>query len=277
MVSSFLASLILAATGSAQITTSFVRQLVPLDTDKIGYVGSVVAVNNSQTSVVLFFDNGTDASALSMVDGTYPQTMIIGPNLWGQQDDINFAIQESSTTALDANRFKLYCEGANAAAVNWTCTASYGPAIVGIFQCNTGGGHSEASTEFFYNTHSYPARLNYSAGSETILHSFVYAPDRTSIPDWCSGSPQDYPGEGSSTTFEAARTEFATYQVVLTAGLEKLDATQAATPTIESATPTGSGNATASAGSPDFTGAAASLAGQQLLVGMGAAVAAFLL
>jgi hypothetical protein len=105
----------------------------------------------------------------------------------------------------------------------------------------------------------------------------VYESVPTSTPDWCSNDPEDYPDEGSSTSYETAVTDFAKYQVVLTAGLEKLDATQAATPMMVSATPTGGGNATATSSLPEFTGAAASLAGQQLLTGMGAAVAAFLL
>jgi hypothetical protein len=276
MMSSLVPALLLATTASAQITTSFVKQLLPLDTNKIGYVGSVLAVNNSQTIVVLQYDNDTDTSALS-IGGVDPQTMTIGPNLWGQKDDRTYADTGEFSTVSDANAYKLYCEGGDDAAANWTCTGSYGPSIAANIQCNTGGGRSEASTEFYYNTHTYPARLNYSAGTETIIHTLVYEPDNTTTPAWCSNAPQDYPTEGLSEVYEAAVTSFGTFQVVLTAGLEKLDATQAATPTMESAMPTGSGNATATAGAPEFTGAAASLAGQQMLVGMGAAVAAFFL
>jgi hypothetical protein len=128
MVSSLLPFLLFAATASAQVTTTFVRPLYPLDTDKIGYVGSVIAVNNSKTCAVLFYDNGTDTSALS-VAGSDPQTMIIGPDLWGQQVDISVVRGVSASTASDADLFKLYCEGANEAAANWTCTGSFGPSI----------------------------------------------------------------------------------------------------------------------------------------------------
>jgi hypothetical protein len=66
MASFLLPTLLLTATASAQVTTTFVGAFYPLDTDKIGYVGSVVAINNSQTIVVLGYDNGTDTSALSI-------------------------------------------------------------------------------------------------------------------------------------------------------------------------------------------------------------------
>jgi hypothetical protein len=278
MASSLLPALLLAATASAQVTTTFVGALHPLDTDKIGYVGSVVAVNNSQTIVVLGYDDGTDTSALSIA-GSNPQTMTIGPNLWGQQDDLNLPVPgDQSGTASNNHIYNVYCEGWDNTAANWTCTSSYGASIAAIIQCNTGTGNSEASTETFYNTHSYPARLNYSAGTETVTHSFVFAPDTTSIPSWCSDDPMNLPDEGSSEAYESAATRFATYQVVLTAGLEKLGATQAATPTIGSAVPTGSVNSTASGALPEFTaGAAKVVGGKTLIAGMGVAVAAYFL
>jgi hypothetical protein len=46
--------------------------------------------------------------------------------------------------APDADLHKLYCEGGENTAANWTRTGSYGPSIAAMSQCNTVAGVSEA-------------------------------------------------------------------------------------------------------------------------------------
>jgi hypothetical protein len=100
----------------------------------------------------------------------------------------------------------------------------------------------------------------------------------TSTPSWCSDDPMNWPDEGFSVVDQSAATQFATYQVVLTAGLEKLSATQAATPTMGSAVPTGSANSTATSDLSESAAAAAKVVGgKTLIAGIGAAVAAYFL
>jgi hypothetical protein len=205
--------------------------------------------------------------------------MTIGPSLWGQQGDLNVPVPGDDLGTVSNNDiYNIYCEGGDNTAANWTCTGSYGASIAAILQCNTGADISEATTETYYNTHSYPARLNYSAGTETLTHSLVFAPGTTSTPSWCSDDPMNWPDEEFSVVDQSAATQFATYQVVLTAGLEKLSATQAATPTMGSAVPTGSANSTATSELPESSAAAAKVVVvKTLIAGMGAAVAAYFL
>ncbi|CAO2655757.1 Nn.00g045600.m01.CDS01 [Neocucurbitaria sp. VM-36] len=264
----------LAATASAQLTTSFWMLEENLGTDKIGYYGSVVDANNTHTTLALSYDNGTDTSALGFGGSSF--TMTVGPTLWEAADNIGSRTTESN----NANVYRLRCDQPNPSetTANVTCTASYGSEIASLFRCNTQSRPS--STGYYTQTHTYSGRATYSAGVETITRSFIYGPDTRIKPDWCTDELK-FPEGGYVSSFPVERKNFATYQVVITAGEEKLDATQGASATFSSATPTGSQASTGPSGSvagPQETGAAAPLARVgPVMVSLGAAAACFVL
>jgi hypothetical protein len=88
------------------------------------------------------------------------------------------------------------------------------------------------------------------------------------------------PQESFTTSFGIEATSIFNYYLVITAGTENLEPTAAATPSLSSALSTGAGNASATSGSatlPEATQAGAPMiTGAPMLVGLGAAVAAFL-
>jgi hypothetical protein len=63
-------TLLFVGITSAQLTTSFWGVPVAVGTDKIGWEGSIVAVEGARTTVVVGYDSGTDLDALGFGDGT---------------------------------------------------------------------------------------------------------------------------------------------------------------------------------------------------------------
>ncbi|KAH9859621.1 hypothetical protein IAQ61_011402 [Plenodomus lingam] len=277
MMHLLLRAVLLTATATAQLTTSFWAPLFPLGSDKIGYYGSVINANASHTTYFLTFDNGTDYTALGY--GYSNQTMTVGPNIYEQSTTVNFGVPRP-VTGVDMNAYILRCEredrtNANA---NATCTASYGPNYVYAMACDVPRTGTE--TQVWSRTITHSGRLSYSAGVETILQTYILLPDTEPVPAWCEEGP-GVRTVGSATTFDALPTSFGTFQVVVTAGLEKLDATQGAGVTASSAQPTATGppsgasSVAGSSGLPEATGAAVALRMQGgVVMGLGVAAAA---
>ncbi|KAH7384523.1 hypothetical protein BKA66DRAFT_528761 [Pyrenochaeta sp. MPI-SDFR-AT-0127] len=258
-----LRTLLFVATASAQFTTSFWALKVGLGTDKVGYYGSVVDANSTHTTIALLFDNGTDVSALER-DNDTPWTNVIGPTVYGNRDKFNPA----PTPGANRMGSGIFCERKLPldATAEGVCTVSYGPELAYGIQCDSNTPRS-SSTRYISKTFTYSGRGTYSAGVETIVETLFYGvADTTSRPSWCTINSEDA-SEALVTTFAAEPELFATYQVVITAGLEKLDATQGA----GASAPTGS--VTSSRG----TGAAAPLKTMgPAVVGLGVAAAAFI-
>jgi hypothetical protein len=272
-----LSTMLFAATATAQVTTSFWTPNFAVGTDNIGFVGSVINANQTHTTIVVDFDEGTDTSALSIGGG--PQTITIGPQFYGAAVSIG-----PSGGSDDDRSYQVDCEWPTPeeADSNRTCTISYSPAIARLFFCS-GTAYASMSEEVFTRTHTYPARGSEPAGTETIKQTFSWGAGNatelnTEEPSFCSQS--GLPEEGTATSVEIAATSISTYYLVITAGTEKLEATAAATPSLSSASSTGAGNASAVSGSaalPEATQAGAPMVtGAPMLVGLGAAVAAFL-
>lgn len=264
-MSSLKSTLLFAAAASAQVTTSFwMVGYNSLGTDKLGYVASVIGANQTHTTLELNFDDGTDTSALGL--GGAPYTMTFAPNAWEQHTTSR--IQE---TISGYNRHDLRCEkNPEGESASVTCTATYGKGLARRIQCNTG--IQEDRTYMNTITNTYPGRLSYSSGVETFTQTLIYSSRSRSTPAWC-GDRSAYPSEDLTSTFPLDAKNFGTYQVVITAGTEKLQPTQGATPSANSAVsttpasaPTGSTSATVrpSAG----TGAAGSVSAMgSLMVG----------
>jgi hypothetical protein len=170
---------------------------------------------------------------------------------------------------------------------NTTCTYTYiGAAAAqrlaaGCHQ-NTRADNTAYTSTLQIMTHSYPPRLDYEGGEETVTWALTCEPSST-VPEWCAEDPDNYPSSAFRSVFELPETDFATYQLIVTAGMEKLNATQGSGPTVASATPTSTGDEAAapfttseSTGPAEFTGAAGEMVAEgPLMVGLGAAVAAF--
>jgi hypothetical protein len=262
-----LPALVLAQATNAQITTSVALINNNLGTDKIGFLGSVIGASNGHTTLAISFDNGTDIEALHL--GEISQIITVSPN--------SFEYAQDSTQEDDPDRperrgpnYILHCDIATASSNDpASCTYSYGPRYARALNCQQYDGDSSTDYETF--THSYPGRETYSAGVETVTKTFIYAPFTGTTASWCSNSSY-YPESGEIVTLTLKREYVKTFQVVITAGMEKLSATQGASASPSSATPT------ASAGAGDGSrGAAMPLrTAGPVLAGLGAAAAIFL-
>ncbi|RAR16445.1 hypothetical protein DDE83_000010 [Stemphylium lycopersici] len=268
-----------AATATAQVTTSFWGD--ELGTNKIGFVGSVVNANDTHTTVVVDFDEGTNATALPQLKpiGT-PITMTIGPEYFGRTNVLGYNIDPDNEEAQKQNEQKIDCEWPTPEdeKSNRTCIASYGPGFVQGPPCGTFTYYSSSTVIVTY-TNPYPARLNYSAGMETIVTTATVPLDYSavsSVPTSCGDDVGDTSEDGHTTEFIAEPSNFATYQLVITAGEGLLSASPAATPTESDAQSTG-GDETSSSDAPEDTGNAATKAtGMPIIMGLGAAAAFFL-
>ncbi|KAF2853074.1 hypothetical protein T440DRAFT_466069 [Plenodomus tracheiphilus IPT5] len=267
-----------AVTAQSQLTTTFWAPVYPLGTDKIGYYGSVINANASHTTYFLTFDDGTDYEAQRF--GYLNLTMTVGPNIWEQSTTLNFAAP-GSTTAPNANAFIHRCEREDPTDqnANAICTESYGPNYLYAQSCDAP--QTESRTEVFSRTVTYSGRLSYSAGVETIVETFAILPDTAPAPAWCTDDAALL--TGSATTFEYLSTSFGTFQVVVTAGAEKLSATHGAGVTASSAQPTATGSVTTappasgSSGIPQATnGAATLMAPDSLIMGLAAPILALM-
>ncbi|OAL53750.1 hypothetical protein IQ07DRAFT_609030 [Pyrenochaeta sp. DS3sAY3a] len=248
-MSSLKALLLLAGTTSAQITTAlwFIGGY-GLGTDKMGYYASVIGVNETSTTLELNYDNGTDTSALGLVGS--PFTMTFAPNVWEQHT--TYPLRGDPD---DDNRWDIRCERSpETQSANATCTAIYGRDAARRIICNPGVRHNY--TNYFTKTNVYPARLSYSSGIETITQTFVFSSVSRSTPAWCEDQSA-LPSEDLTSTIQAGPETFGTYQVIITAGIEKLPATAGATPSPNSAastTPANGPTGAAASGSPANTG-----------------------
>lgn len=234
----------LAASSSAQMTTSIWMLASNFGTDKIGWVGSVIDAKNGHTTLAIRPDNGTDTSALGLA-GT-PDTVTVGPSYYEGTDD---RLGPARTTTGDENVYKLICTKSASGDVNATCTASFGASRGRNLQCQTSRSGQRTETRLMTETHTHPARGSYSAGVETFTRSFTVSPvTRTTAPAWCreTGGTEG----ASSTTAPFPASNFAYYQLIVTAGAEKLNATTTSSETTSgSATPTNSSPSGSESGS----------------------------
>ncbi|KAL6709018.1 hypothetical protein ACN47E_002145 [Coniothyrium glycines] len=247
----------------------------PLGTENIGFVGSVLAVDGTQTTAVVDYDAAVDQSALHLGGGN--MSITFGPTVYAQAATRAFG---GSQTASDAGVYKLRCEdNASDLSENRTCTASYGIAFGRQIQCpqTERGERSTTRTEVY--THTYSGRLGQSGGVETFTQYITIRPNTVSASAWCSDPNA---AEPYVITYGIPSSSFDTFQLVLTAGLEKLNATEGASASMPGATPTASqvsGGATAvsgassSVGPQQTTNAAPLVSFAPVLMGFGAVAA----
>lgn len=274
---SLLPILVLAGSSAAQLTTSFPFNKHDFGTDKIGFYGSVISLVNGHTAIAVQADNGTDPDAVGRFS---TQTFTLGPTYFEVAQDLNSSGSARERPGAPSNRtnpdgsidddtiVRSFCESpASPSDAAASCMASWGPSVA-LGACNS---VRRLSTYFTTYTHTYSGRLSYSAGVETITRSLVVGPNTRGFPDFCMDSRLIASQSGWSYSLNLDRKSIGTYQIVITAGQEKLTATQGASASSSGATPTGGG---AESGS---TGAAMPMkTAGPMVVGLGAAMAVFL-
>lgn len=263
--------LLLAATVSAQVTTSFWSPTWQVGTNKFGFVGSVVAADATYTTAVIDFDQGTDGYALRL-EGEETYTMTWGGDRYAQRID-SLYFQGLANTKPDDVAIEQDChidpQDRNG---NATCTNVWGPWYRAACP-NTQNSDNYPYTETYTYTNTYPARLSETSGVETVTNTYTIPRDTRAAPSWCTDEDRK---EAYTTTVEIAPTDIATYQLVLTAGLEKLSATQGASVSGAGAKPTESG-ASSNSVAPTSTNAASMPTFAPAVIGLGAAAAAIFL
>lgn len=254
--------------ASAQLTTSMWWPKETYGTDKLGFVGSVIDVQGSATTLALRLDNGTDTKVINLGP---VESVTIGPSL--VEYGISRGLFGITATQTSSDILRQRCsQAASPSDILPKCTVSSSPELARIRECNPSRLNSTRVETIVY-THSYSGRATYSEGVETVTQTLTFTPNTTPVPSYCrTRSASDF--LPLIETYAQKREDFIMYPLVITAGLDKLNATQAASPSISSATAT----SPAGSGLPaENTVAAAPMkAVSPIVAGMGAALAMFL-
>lgn len=263
-----LSTVLFAASAAAQLTTSMWMPS-SYDPSEVGFYGSVVDVKDGKTTVALQFDDDTDMDSIYVYDNT-PETITIQGSTW-------FESVATTTERFEEGdmTYSIGCSVPARSRAKPTCTYSMGGELAYKSYCSDYSSYTDAYTSTYEYT--YTADEWYPETVETYIRTVDY---RTYIPEECS-SGSTLPEDIAVQTVTMSRGYIETYQVVITAGEEKLSATAGSAPqgtgaqatngTITGGTPT--------ANAPQNTGAAAPMVTQApLLAGLGvAAMAVFAL
>ncbi|KAL5412687.1 hypothetical protein PMIN06_006177 [Paraphaeosphaeria minitans] len=268
-MSPILSTLLFAAAATAQVTTSIWMPSPYQEDTHIGFYASVVGVSEGKTTLALSFDNKTDLATAGYIVEDEPNTM----TFYGSS---RFESVTTTTNVLDGPALTMVygCQETSArggVSVGAVCRfASEGPAVYSSI-CEKYSDYT--TTREFASGDDYTTTIDY----------------RTRVPSYCK-SGSTLPESIIANTYMIEQEEIATYQVVITAGADKLSATAGATPSSSGPAPTGTGEfmlhkdhkagptETGSAQPVQETGAAgALLALHPALAGLGAAAMAFLL
>lgn len=261
-MATLISTLLLAGSASAQYTTSFWQPVNGVLPDKIGFVGSVEGVAADGNPIVsMDFDKGVDTEGLGL-DG-YEGTLTIGPKTIGYNYGERWGDNGCTKPNTDENTI--------------ICSATYPGDFVRAISC--GNGRSDQMTtsyEYITFTHSYPARLTYESGIETVTQTRGFEPDPTSTPGWCNDD--NFTPSPMPSTITMTGTELVTVQLVITAGLGKLNISTTATAPVLVVPSSSTGSPSNSAELPQETNAAARMGTEAPMVaGFAAAAAALLL
>ena len=278
-MTSALSLALLVASATAQLTTSIWAPESPFGTDKFGYYGSVIGASEGHTTLLLTYDNGTDKEALGF--GTTAGIYTVGPTLFEFAEILyNGGTDTKSDARTEDQEYRIRCERQSTGNTGPTCIQSYGRMLATRMQCRTQPARSRAtSTQLWSRTHSYSGRGSYSAGVETLVQTMVWRPVTTPNPDWCDDETylRTFNGYSREVPASAIGQEVATYQVIITAGLEKLNATAGASATPSTVQPTGTQTNSTGVSTSGSAAAAPMKTAGPAFVGFGAAMAAFFL
>lgn len=255
---------IFAARATAQLTTAlwYIGDS-NVNASAETFVGSVVALNNDRTTVAIIV---VPLSGVTPTISPTPDTITIGGLTYG-----GFTITEVGNDHPAPQTEYMQCSRANTEdAANATCTFSAISAKESLREDCSRYSKSEILTETYTITRTrFPSRSATSTQVTTRTQTSTLNYASAAAPSYCTMSaiPEDavqdtltYPG-GSGHIMT-------TYELILTAGLEKLNATTAGSGANAASTAAGATGTSKAAAVPMRTGA-------PVLVGIGAAVAAF--
>ena len=279
-MSTILSIILFAAFATAQLTTSFWQPNIYLGTTKVGYYGSVIGVDKDRTTIAIKYDNNTNPEHFA-TDNV--ETITFASTLW---EAYTANIRELGhdnwrTTISDRGdyAYNLACQKATSARATPVCTFSRGPSLAHDAACpaTSRSIYYPITTTIIY---TYSDDVSGTAGIvTTTIETTLLGPPKSMDRPWCSGSSGSIPGSfvESEKTLEVYNA--ATYQLVITAGEEKLSATTGASAATISPQATGSqaigSQASSSPTSTAGTGAAVPMKTvAPALAGLGAAAAA---
>jgi hypothetical protein len=272
-----------ALVSAEQITTTF---WIPYSgTNKYSFYGSVVGADNQRLTLQLEYANGTDRTALFFKSGNIG-TYTVAPTLQehaGTATVMDF--RDDGVTSSSLYPYSIRCEKPNTASdARATCVEKDAPGLASAFYCNLpanptyASGKAPVDTEVI--THTHGSGIWGPAGVETFTQTYQ---QNERVP-WCD-DPSASLSSFASTYQISSDSLFTlgTFQVVITAGEEKLSATTGAGVSTGSVTPTGTAanTATKNTGSTPTGGAAGVSVPMKTaapaLAGVGALAAAFFL
>lgn len=241
-------------TAGAQLTTSI---WWPGNIDfYIGYVASVVGKEGDKTTLLLSFDKETNITNLPMPQ-TAASNYTVAPFSLGMYE-------VTSIKDVGEQTFRSDCTTRQGAGGDVCTYSTNGRAYWSEFCVD----HTE-TVDLLIKTYRYTMSDSTAPPSvETVIAS--YNPLTNTYPAWCKSSGYNIPESEATTVVTWPARSAQQHRVVITAGAEKLTATAGATPTSTGPAATGTGKAGDNKGDATRQVAPA-------LVGLGAAVAAFIL
>ncbi|KAK7188501.1 hypothetical protein DPSP01_010917 [Paraphaeosphaeria sporulosa] len=276
-MSPILSTLLFAAAATAQVTTSIWMPSPYQEDTHIGFYASVVGVSEGKTTLALSFDNKTDLATAGYIVEDEPNTM----TFYGSSrfESVTTTTDVSDGLALTMGYGCQETSARGGVSVGAMCRfASEGPAV-----------YSSVCEKYSDYTDVYTTTKEFAYGDDYTVTETTTIDYRTRVPSYCK-SGSTLPESIIANTYMIEQEEIATYQVVITAGADKLSATAGATPSSSGPAPTGTGAFTLHKGQnvvPTETGSAlpvqetgaagALLALHPALAGLGAAAMAFLL
>lgn len=260
-----IATLLFAALASAEYTTTVWLSKIA-NSDKYGYVASVIDADEQHVTMSLEYDSNTDENALGLsnIDGNFT----FGPSSF----IFNYEITRFVPTPTGNNGIRLACTQPAQPDDKVECEQVIGDEYARFLWCNdaqiirTRPLQPNITTTY---PHTYGTGLWGPSGVETITATFNWpATLPTATPEWCTSD--NVPVSRMTTTHTTTADVFAYYQVVVTAGEEKLSAYSGsllasstasgsagqASSTTRSAGSSGSTTASRATSIPESTGAA---------------------
>ncbi|KAJ4324033.1 hypothetical protein N0V94_001533 [Neodidymelliopsis sp. IMI 364377] len=258
------ATLLFAALASAEYTTTVWMTRIA-NSDKYGYVASVIGADAQHMTLSLKYDSNTNKTALQV--GDYDAIHTFGPSMFELRQNLTNLV----STASGVVDIAFQCTRPANADDEVPCTQINGDGYARFANCGQINTRPLPDNFTSSYTHEYGTGIWGSAGTETITMTINYPSSRlTTTPAWCTSD--DVPDEAMAFPTMVSANQFAVYQVVVTAGEEKLSAYSptAAQSTAAGSTPTASAISTAAVATS--TGAAGKVnAMVPALAGMGIA------
>lgn len=231
---------IAAAQATNYTTTAWMSNF--LDTDKYGYIASVIGADAERLTLSLDYDSETNQTVLN----------VGGPGGNYTFDKTAFTVSTDMTRLAPISTdgdfgYQVACTQPAEVDPNVTCDVKIGDAYARAGFCNeyqvtrTYQGKNITSTI----THTYGTGIWGPAGTEIITQKFDFPPDTISTtPSWCTSD--EVPQTVLERAYTTSAADFALYKIVIYAGQEKLSAYSGSSVDVSTVTP--SPNATASSG-----------------------------